>query len=214
MASVSMRTKFMRRYEAMPELKKAELVEGKVYIMASPVRLTFHARPDFLMQGWLNHYELATPGVEGTSNPKSKLDARNIPQPDSLLRLLPEYGGKSRIDTDGYLSGPPELVVEIAASTRSIDLHEKLMAYQKAGIPEYIVWCTEDEHFKWFHLKDGKYLEMMPDDRGIYRSRGFPGLWLDVNALFIGNMKGVITVLKRGLKSAEHKKFLRQSAHR
>ena len=37
------RLEFERRYQAMPELKKAELIEGRVY-MASPVRI-IHGQP-------------------------------------------------------------------------------------------------------------------------------------------------------------------------
>src|SRR5438445_4246749 len=77
---------FLRRYEAMPQLKKAELIEGIVY-MGSPVRYTVHGRPDALVHLWLSHYEAHTPGVEFVANTTSKLDIENVPQHDSLLRI-------------------------------------------------------------------------------------------------------------------------------
>src|SRR5712692_7821480 len=56
------RVEFERRYEAMPHLKKAELIEGVVYV-PSPVRHTFHGHPHTHLIGWLVHYEAATPGI-------------------------------------------------------------------------------------------------------------------------------------------------------
>src|SRR5258708_21179146 len=75
---------FLRRYEAMPKVKKAELIEGIVY-MGSPVRYTQHAKPDSLIQSWLGYFVARTPGTEGASNPTDRLDIDNVPQPDALL---------------------------------------------------------------------------------------------------------------------------------
>src|SRR5438445_8327103 len=118
---------FLRRYEAMPAIKKAELIEGIGY-MPSPVRLA-HAEPDTLIQSWLGFYAAHTPGARAAANATVRLDADNVPQPDALLRLLPECGGRTHVDPAGYLCGPPELIVEIAAGSAAIDLHGKLRAY-------------------------------------------------------------------------------------
>ncbi len=126
---------FLRRYEAMPEVKKAELIEGTVY-MPSPVRLA-HSAPDSLIQGWLVTYAAQTPGTQAAGNSTVRLDPENVPQPDALLRILPECGGRTRLDEAGYLFGPPELIVEVAASSVAIDLHDKLRAYRRAGVREY-----------------------------------------------------------------------------
>src|ERR1051326_8597374 len=106
---------FLRRYEAMPEIKKAELINGIVY-MGSPVRHDQHGKPDSLLQGWLCTYAIATPGVESGTNSTTRLGPDDVPQPDGLLRILPEAGGQARVDTKGYLQGAPELVAEVAAS--------------------------------------------------------------------------------------------------
>lgn len=198
---------FLRRYEAMPHLKKAELIEGIVY-MGSPVRLTQHAAPDGLIQTWLGTYAIATPGTQNATNATSRLDVDNVPQPDGLLRILPESGGHSRVDEEGYLNGAPELAVEICASSASIDLRNKLVVYRRAGVLEYLVWRTEEGRFDWFVLADEEYQPNQPDAAGIIRSGVFPGLWLDVNALLAMNAPKVMEVLQAGLAGPEHAAFV------
>lgn len=207
---------FLRRYEAMPHLKKAELIEGIVY-MGSPVRLTQHARPDSIIQTWLGNYSIETPGTESATNATSRLDVDNVPQPDGLLRILPESGGRSRVDDDGYLNGAPGLAVEVCASSASIDLRDKLAVYRRAGVLEYLVWRTEERRFDWFALIEEEYQSNQPEAAGIIRSRVFPGLWLDVNALLAMNAPKVMEVLQAGLAGAEHAAFvakLRASTNR
>lgn len=96
------RAEFERRYEAMPNLKKVELIEGVVYI-ASPVRVNQHAHPHAALVTWLGVYQAATPGTQVGDNSTVRLDIDNEPQPDAFLRLLPEYGGQSRTSEDGYV---------------------------------------------------------------------------------------------------------------
>ena len=143
------RVEFERRYQAMPEVKKAELIEGIVY-MASPVRAKKHSKPHSRIIGWLIAYEAATSGVETLDNATVRLDVDNEPQPDALLRI--EQGGQSRISEDDYVEGAPELIVEIAASTASIDLHQKLKVYRRNQVQEYLVWRIYDSEFDWFPL--------------------------------------------------------------
>ncbi len=199
---------FLRRYEAMPELKKAELVDGIVY-MASPVRLDQHGAPDSLLQTWLGTYAIATPGVQAASNTTVRLGPDDVPQPDGLLRLRPECGGRSRVDSDGYLHGAPELVVEIAASSASADTRQKLAAYRRAGVREYLVWRTEDGALDWWKLEEDEYRPIPPDAAagGLLRSELFPGLVLDVAALLSGDGHAVLTALQAGLRGAEHTAF-------
>lgn len=118
------RPAFERRYHAQPDIKKAELIEGIVY-MPSPVRADRHGDPHFVMIGWLGVYQAATPGVRGSDNATLRLDFLNEPQPDILLRLDPALGGRSRLGADGYLEGSPEFIVEIAASSASYDMNQK-----------------------------------------------------------------------------------------
>ncbi|MCY7274366.1 MAG: Uma2 family endonuclease [Phormidesmis sp. CAN_BIN44] len=201
------RTEFERRYQAMPNLKKAELIEGIVY-MASPLRFEPHAEPHANLMIWLGNYRVATPGVRLGDNPTVRLDSDNEPQPDAVLLIDAGVGGRSRISTDGYLEGAPELVAEIAASSVAIDLRDKKRAYRRNGIQEYIVWQVFDQKLDWFSLHDDDYFSQSPNEDGIICSQVFPGLWLSVSALIAGDMQQVLAVLQEGINSAEHISFL------
>jgi Uma2 family endonuclease len=175
------RPEFERRYAAMPHVNKAELIEGVVY-MPSPVS-NEHAQPHFDVIGWLAYYRAATPGISGGDNGTLRLDLDNEPQPDAFLRILSEHGGQTRVDEDGYVSGAPELVAEVARSSVSIDLHTKLQAYRRNGVREYLVWRVEDRTLDWFILREGRFETLAPASDGLYRSEALPGLWLDAAAL-------------------------------
>ena len=200
------RDEFERRYHRMKNVKKAELIEGIVY-MPSPVRVKHHSRPHFVMSKWLGYYEDATPGVMGADNTTVRLDLDNEPQPDLILLIDPDKGGQTRISPDDYVEGAPELCIEIAASTAAYDMHQKKRAYRRNGVREYLVWLTEDRRILFWELKEGDYCEIAPDADGILKSRTFPGLWLDGAALLSGDAKKVRTVLQQGLASAEHAAF-------
>ncbi|AOY78827.1 MULTISPECIES: Uma2 family endonuclease [Moorena] len=201
------RQEFEQRYAQMPDVKKAELIERIVY-MASPLRMTQHANPHARIMTWLGTYWSATPGVEVGDNATVRLDADNEPQPDALLRLTVD--GQSRISEDGYVEGAPELIVEIAASTASIDLNDKLKAYRRNQVQEYLVWRVYDGELDWFRLREGKYIKLNPNDKGIICSEYFPGLWLAQDALLAGDLAQVLAILQEGLKSPEHEKLVKK----
>ncbi|NET81639.1 MAG: Uma2 family endonuclease [Moorea sp. SIO1F2] len=198
---------FEQRYAQMPNVKKAELIEGVVY-MASPLRMTQHANPHARIMTWLGTYWSATPGVEVGDNATVRLDADNEPQPDALLRLTVD--GQSRISEDGYVEGAPELIVEIAASTASIDLNDKLKAYRRNQVQEYLVWRVYDGELDWFRLREGKYIKLEPNEQGIICSEYLPGLWLAQDALLTGDLGQVLAILQEGLKSPEHEKLVKK----
>ena len=199
------RDEFEQRYERMPEIKKAELIAGIVYL-ASPLRITQHGKPHARIMTWLGTYWSATPGLEVGDNCTIRLDAENEPQPDALLRITVD--GQSTISEDGYVEGAPELIVEIAASTASIDLHDKLKAYRRNQVQEYLVWRVYDGELDWFRLREGKYIKLQPNEKGIICSEYFPGLWLDQEALLTGKLAQVLAILQQGLKSSEHQFFV------
>lgn len=202
---------FLRRYEAMPEVKKAELINGIVY-MASPVRAKQHGTPDGIIQGWLFTYMANTPGTRIAANSTVRFDADNIPQPDALLMI--EDGGQAKIGKDGYVHGAPELVVEIAASSAALDLHGKLDAYRRAGVREYIVWRPEEKLCDWFVLEDDNFIRLEPSRHHLLHSQVFPGLTLDVQALVRENAAGVLAALNKTLGKAAHKAFAAKLAKR
>jgi Uma2 family endonuclease len=201
------RDEFERRYAAMPDLKKAELIEGVVY-MGSAVRYDRHGRPERLLALWLGVYEFATPGIGGVGNCTVRLDLDNEPQPDLLLRIPETAGGTSRVGTDGYLEGPPELVVEVAASSVSYDLNQKLHAYRRNGVQEYLVHRVDDGEVDWFVLERGTYARMQPHRDGLLKSRAFPGLWLDVQALLRGDLLAMRSAVERGCSDPAHAAFV------
>ena len=200
------RCEFERRYALRPDLKKAQLIEGIVY-MPSPVRFATHGEPHAAILGVLLHYRAFTPGVSVGDNATVRLDLDNEPQPDVLLRIEPEAGGRSRLGDDDYVEGPPELIVEVAASSASIDLHDKLRAYRRNGVQEYIVWRTQERRIDWFELADGDYRLLPADDAGVVRSRVFPGLCLALGALLNGDLATALGELQKGIDSAEHRRF-------
>jgi Uma2 family endonuclease len=197
---------FHHRYEAYPEDVKFELIQGTVY-MASPLRRD-HARRHVQLTTILEHYESQTPGVELLDNATTVLGEESEPQPDLALRILSEYGGQSRQTADNYVEGPPELIVEIAYSTHAIDLHQKREDYQQAGVREYIVVCVEEPELLWLRFRPPGRIR--PDNAGVYRSRTFPGLWIDRAALLAWDRNRLLAVLHQGLNTPQHAAFVRR----
>lgn len=205
------RYQFERRYKAMPNLRKAELIEGIVYMPAA-LRFKSHGQPHAWILTWLGTYEAGTPGVALGVEPTVRLDLDNEPQPDAVLVINSEAGGQTRLSEDDYIEGAPELIVEIAASSVAIDLHAKKQAYRRNGVKEYIVWQVLEQKLNWFYLEQGEYLELSPDTDGILKSQVFPGLWLAVAELLTGNILRVLVILQLGLQSSEHATFVQQLA--
>jgi Putative restriction endonuclease len=203
------REEFERRYEAMPHVRKAELIEGVVH-MPSPVRLEHHGTPHGHFVTWMGYYETYTPGVILAVESTVRLDDKNEPQPHGFLLFDPECGGQAQISADDYVENGPELVGEIAASTVSIDLHKKKQAYLRNNVKEYIVWRVVDEAIDWYISRQGQF-ELLPrNSAGIYQSETFPGLWLDADALVHGNMVKVLAVLQQGIASPEHGELVKK----
>ncbi len=201
------RDEFERRYDAMPELKKAELIEGIVYV-GSPVRLRRHGQPNAQAIAWIGTYHAQTPGTLAAGHASVRLDDDNEFQPDTLLMIDPAQGGQSILSDDDFIEGGPELIVEVATSTASIDLNSKLRVYQRNNVREYLVWRVLDRAIDWFELVEGEYQRLEPGADGISRSRIFPGLWLDRQALLAANLPRVLEVLQLGLADAAHPAFV------
>jgi Uma2 family endonuclease len=199
-----MRAEFERRYEAHPKTRKAELIEGVVY-MPSPTRAEQHSRPHGDVITWLNIYRTATPGIWTGDAPTVRLDNENEVQPDAVLRL--KMGGRSVLTEDDYLEGPPELIVEVAASSAAYDLHVKRRVYQRVGVGEYLALQVYEQRADWWTLREGAYQPLLPDEKGILRSEQFPGLWLNVPAFWASDLAAVLATLQEGLAPPEHVAF-------
>jgi len=201
------RVEFERRYEAMPHIKKAELIEGVVY-MPSPVRLNRHGNPHGHLIAWMVVYEAHTPHVIAADNTTTRLDMDNEPQPDGMLLIDPAFGGQATIAEDDYVENAPEWVGEVSGSSVSFDLHTKLVVYRRNGVREYLVWRVLDQAIDWFVLRNGEFVHLTPDESGYLKSEVFPGLWLDAAAMVRGDMLRVLAVLHEGLASPEHAAFV------
>src|SRR5262245_38123928 len=110
---------FFRRYEADKSVVRAELINGVVYVNArreivngqevivAPIS-GGHSRPQALVISWLTQYELHTPGVEANAPSTVRMTNWVAPEPDAMLRILPEHGGQSTLNDKEYLTGAPE----------------------------------------------------------------------------------------------------------
>jgi hypothetical protein len=198
---------FHRRYEAYPDDVKIELVGGIVY-MSSPLRRphgSYHSKLSFALE----LYSSATPGVEGGIDATTILGEESEPQPDLHLRIVSECGGRSHVNEDEYIVGPPELLAEVAHSSLAIDMNQKRQDYERAGVGEYIVLCVEERELHWFDFT-ARGAEIPPNRQGVWRSRVFPGLWLDGAALLAPDSARLEAVLRKGLASREHAAFVRK----
>jgi Uma2 family endonuclease len=200
---------FHARYEAYPEDVKFELIGGIVY-MPSPLKRP-HGRMHVRVIRWLSEYEENTPGTETYDNTTNILGPESEPQPDVCLLIAPEKGGQTRVQDD-YVVGAPELVLEVASASESIDLHAKKNDYEKAGVREYVVVVLRQAAVRWFVRRDGAFGELAAGADGVLRSEAFPGLWLDPQALLRGDMNRVLEVLRAGLASPGHGAFVARLA--
>ena len=153
-------------------------------------------------------YEGRTPGVDASDNTTILLGDEGEPQPDLYLRILPEYGGQSSTAENECVVGAPELIIEVASSTRAIDLHAKKKDYTRYGVREYLVHCVSERAFRWFDLAGGT--ELRPDDLGIIRTKTFPGLWINGSAIVARNLQQLMQTLEEGLASPEHAAFVHE----
>ena len=201
------RDEFERRYEASPWLKKAELIEGVVFMAPPAVRWEHHATPHVCLVTWLGVYQSATAGVRAGDNASIRLDLDNEPQPDATMILEPALAGQAQLSADDYIEGAPELVAEVAASSTSMDSNSKLEVYRRNGVREYLVWRVLESAIDWFILRSGKYEPLAPID-GVLQSQVFPGLWLDPAAMVLRDLARVLEILKRGLGSPSHGEFV------
>jgi Uma2 family endonuclease len=200
---------FLRRWEEIPDLKYAELIDGIVY-MPSPVSLG-HQDFQLFLGAWLSFYALATPGCRPGSEGTWLMGENQVPQPDIALRILPEYGGQSRVE-GLYAAGAPELIVEVAVSSWSRDFGAKKRLYERAGVREYVIAVPRTRELVGFLLTPGGFRPLETDSDGVLRCGYFPGLWLDMKALWDLDLARMNAVLQQGLATPEHADFAAQLA--
>ena len=186
------REEFHRRYSARPDIKKAELIDGVVYV-PSPLRGDYHGEPHGYVMLWLGYYAMHVPEARCMDNTTLLLDDGVEAQPDAMLWR--RGVGGPRMNAKGFIEGPPQLIVEVAASSASYDLHEKKEACRRNGVREYVVWRVLDKAIDWFRLRDGGYVPVHPDAGGLIESEQFPGLRLRVASMLDGDLATVLAAL-------------------
>src|SRR5258708_15686946 len=193
------REEFLRRWESLPELKKAELIEGIVFV-PSPVGRR-HSFFDSKLNAWLFLYSAHTPRTEVGSNATCDLMG-SMPQPDAFLLIVGANPQKKFVDV------APELVVEICETSTDYDYGPKLDLYRRAGVKEYITVDTMHGWLVWRILVDRDYQHLAADDEGVLRSPTFPGLWLDPEHVWLADSIPMIELLPPGIAAPEHAAFV------
>lgn len=202
------RKEFHDKYETCPDDFKAELIDGTVYVSTPLKRI--HGKSHARLGSIFDRYAAHTAGVENCDNTTVFLSDEDEVQPDLLLRILPNHGGQSRTTYTNYIDGAPELVAEVAHSSKAIDLHRKLKRYAEFGVLEYIVLCVHPKQIYWFDFQKSLSRSRTADSEGIFKSSTFPGLWIHSNALLSRDYAQSMEVLDRGLASPEHAAFVRR----
>jgi Uma2 family endonuclease len=203
------RDEFLRRWEQMPDLTRAELIDGVVHL-PSPLT-TVHGLFHFRVSAWLGFYVAATPGCTAGIAETWLMESKSAPQPDLALRIDPKLGGQSSLEGE-YAAGSPELIVEISHTTRPRDVGPKLRLYERSGVQEYLTVVPRRKELIWRQLFDGKYRNIAPDEEGVLQSRVFPGLWLNPAALWEDDLPGISATVQRGVSTSSHQEFVRRLA--
>ena len=204
---------FLRRWEEMPDVRRAELIDGIVY-MPSPVSIG-HSNYELFLGNWLGFYALATPGCRPAMEGTWLMGEGQTPQPDVVLLILPEYGGQSKVSGDsltGYYTGAPELIVEVAFSSYSRDFGAKKRLYERMGVREYLIAVPREKKLVSLGLTDNGFQPIAPGADGVFRSACFPGLWLDTAALWTLDLQQMNLFVQQGLATPEHAEFVARLA--
>lgn len=182
---------FKKLYAQHPNIRRAELIEGVVYV-ASPVYLP-HADAQMKIITWLGVYQSKMSGVSAAGEMSIELDGENEVQPDAVMWREGDLSISD--DGRGYAVGSPTLVVEIAASTAAYDLGLKKRVYQRNRVQEYLVIAIYEQEIFWFNLEDGAYQPLQPDSVGVYSSSIFQGLKLNRDAFWSGDLQKLLATL-------------------
>jgi hypothetical protein len=90
---------FVHRWEAMPDLKHAELIDGVVFTTSA---ISYaHGKASGAMGLWLALYRDDTYGVERFAGATVTMGPKDVSQPDLALRILPECAGQSTYERVG-----------------------------------------------------------------------------------------------------------------
>ncbi len=152
----------------LPQGKRAELIDGEIYMMASPS--TIHQRLVMALSNRIYNYIDSKQGsCEVFLSPFAVfLNA------DNEIYLEPDISvicDKSKI-TDEGCKGAPDWVIEIVSqSSKRMDYYIKLFRYRTAGVKEYWVVDPEKNHVIVYDFEHDEVMDYTFSDKvkaGIY----------------------------------------------
>ena len=202
---------FLKRYLPCRGTVKAELIGGLVAMETGSETASMDLSTS-MIRSCLRSYAIQTPGTQMDSDAVVVLGWDTVPQPSLVLRVLPDYGGRSRMSTTKVIEQAPELMVDFATNEGAFDQRGKLRAFRANGVGEYLVWWSDSRTLDWYTLERGEYTLVLPDFNGVLASPSFPGLRLNHSALVNQTSGAFMATLQTSLQSPEHASFVERLA--
>jgi Uma2 family endonuclease len=151
-------------YAALPDNAQRYEVLGGVLLMTPAPNLSHQNAVTAIATYLRMHMDFSGRGKVYASPIDVRLTTRStVVQPDVVL-VLTEH---QEILTAAYISGTPDLVVEVTSpGTATYDRRTKMDAYAQAGVPEYWIADPDTETVELFTLRSGTY-----GSAGVFRGR-------------------------------------------
>lgn len=157
---------------------------------------------------WLCQYRRSTPCVESLGRVSIFLDPTTEIETTAAMWLTPGADDRPRWQR---CEGVPELLVEVTATVHNKVFRRRLRVYEQSEIHELLVVTGDPRDTALYARENGRFARVSPADDGSYRSRVFPGLWLDPSALFSDEWNEMAACLDRGMATEEHAAFVASS---
>lgn len=147
--------------EALPEGERAELIDGKMYMMASPTAV--HQRMlSFLHFTLYSYIKNHNGDCEVFLSPFAVYlnEDDNYVEPDLIVVC-----DKNKIDNKGCHGGPDFVVEIVSPSSRRMDYALKLFKYPTYDVREYWIVDTEKSRVQVYDFEHGDMKEYTFSDR-------------------------------------------------
>jgi hypothetical protein len=156
----------------------------------------------------INKYRILTPGLYACINIGVKINGQ-IEYPDLIVMV--NSGNKKQCEPDyenNYFNGPPNFIVDIEEDTSSAFLKNRKKLFAFSGVEEYLIVNEALTKIEWNRLIKDEFQEIYPDDDGIIKSSGLPGLWIPINELKKRNYWAVMASIEHGTTRTGHHKLM------
>ncbi len=168
----------VRDYESLPDEPRQELIYGRYAL--SPAPLVRHQLVVALLWQHLERTARDSGGLVLPSPVDVVLAEHSVVQPDVLYVTRARRGiVKDRVE------GAPDLVIEVVSpGTASSDRGEKLQLYAESGVREYWIVEPAERLFEFLSNEGGRFVVLLADDAGVYRSPALEGVGIDLGAFW------------------------------